>query len=116
MNIKRAIRTLAIVLGIGALATLSNYVNTAERDDSGVIVRPGEVDVNDFRIGDCIRDLPTLEDGETGEVSEGRATPCDKPHEFEVYAMTNAGSLSATFLTTSKQKAKNFAFVSSNHS
>ena len=49
-----------------------------ERDDSGAIVRGGEIGAGDLEIGDCFN-------GRATEVETVAAVPCSDPHDFELY-------------------------------
>ena len=78
-------------IGIVAVAGIFGALNAANRDDSGEIVGAGNLHITDVRIGDCF----DLNDGaDVEEVGEIRAIPCDEPHDFEAYHLTDlaAGS------------------------
>lgn len=72
------------IAGIAAVALLT----TAERDDSGVIVDQGSLDVFELQVGDCFMDeaeTPTSPD-DTTQVESVEAIPCEQSHNAEVFA------------------------------
>lgn len=50
-----------------------------ERDGSGRVVSPGQIEVLELRVGDCFNNLVR------GEVEVVTAVPCTEAHEFEVF-------------------------------
>jgi len=81
----RVIVILAIaVIGVGVYLLVGGG---DDRDDSGEIEEEGEVSVFDLRVNDCLTDLP---EGE-GEQTSIKATPCDKPHEAQVFTIIDLG-------------------------
>ncbi|MDH3679533.1 MAG: septum formation family protein [Acidimicrobiia bacterium] len=71
---------LATVLAASASCSLTD--DGPERDASGALIEPGEVEALDLRLGDCFNG-PGAEGGET--VLTVMVVPCDQLHEFEVY-------------------------------
>lgn len=78
---------LLLVLGPVAWGFIDGAVNGADRDDSGVIVETGDLEVTELRAGDCFNLPPGTEDDE--EILEVEAVPCSEAHENEVYVITN---------------------------
>jgi hypothetical protein len=78
----------AIVAGLIAVAITE--INRAERDDAGEIAKEGELEVAEFRVGDCLLSLDLSPDPNSdGDlVNSGGAVPCDLPHEYQIYAKT----------------------------
>jgi hypothetical protein len=76
----RASRVVASVV----LAALATGCGQASRDDEGAIVESGTAAVDDLRVGDCFDDPADLSD-EVVEVADVDATPCDEPHDNEVF-------------------------------
>lgn len=77
--------------GIGLVAVFGIFgaVTAANRDDSGTIVGAGTLHIADVRVGDCF----DLNDGlDVEEVGDIRAIPCDEPHTFEAYYVTDLAS------------------------
>ncbi len=77
-------RTLA-VWAIGAALTLTGcgiLSNEAPRDEGGQVTADADAGAMTLRLGDCISDVAQLD----GEVSTVPVTPCDSPHQGEVYA------------------------------
>ena len=70
-----------------AAGTIAWFMSTeADRDEAGVIVEAGRLDVADIRDGDCL-DVDGLEsDGEVGAF-DLRGVPCDDAHNAEVAAV-----------------------------
>jgi Septum formation len=63
-----------LVAGLGACS------DDPERDETtGEFSESGEADVFDIAVGDC------LSDAVTGDVTEVPVTPCDQPHDSEVF-------------------------------
>jgi hypothetical protein len=78
-------------IGVVAVIGVVGALSAASRDDSGAIVGAGDLHIVDVRVGDCF----DLNDGsDIEEVGEIRAIPCDEPHTFEAYFLTDlpAGS------------------------
>ncbi len=75
-----------IVAGLVVLAGfVANLLSDATRDDSGVIVDQGAVNVTEARVGDCL-DLRE-EDLDADVVEEFIGVPCSEPHQLEVFAL-----------------------------
>ena len=55
--------------------------SSADRNDSGDIVKSGDVKASDTRVGDCFNELPA--DGET--FSSIKAVPCNEAHQWQLY-------------------------------
>lgn len=77
---RKAVGAILITLGLAGCATVL-------RDASGAAIEPGEVNVADVSVGDCVVE-PTMP-GETSEViiSTVRIVPCGDLHDSEVYAI-----------------------------
>ena len=78
-------------VGVAAVMGVAGALSAASRDDSGAIVGAGTLHIVDVRVGDCF----DLNDGfDVEEVGEIRAIPCNEPHDFEAYFLTDlpAGS------------------------
>ncbi len=72
-------------VGIVAAIAIVGAVTAANRDDSGAIVGAGNLHITDVRVGDC---FDMNDDADVEEVGEIRAIPCDEPHDFEAYHLT----------------------------
>ena len=83
----RHLRIIFFVLFIGYLAY--DYANDADRDESGSIVRAGEIDAFAMRVGDCFNDPQEMIDAGSTEVvvQDVGGLPCSEPHDNEVYAV-----------------------------
>lgn len=84
--------SVAIVAGllVGGYAIYEMFLG-AERDEGGVIIDAGNIDVFDMRVGDCFgSSIDQLGEGDA-EVSSVAGVPCSEPHESEVYASFDAG-------------------------
>jgi hypothetical protein len=78
---------LLLILGPAAWGFIDGALNGADRNDSGVIVEAGDLDVTELRTGDCFN-LPPGTDDET-EILDVEAIPCSEAHENEVFVVTN---------------------------
>lgn len=78
---------LLLVLGPVAWGFLDGAVNGADRNDSGVVVEAGDLEVTELRPGDCFNLPAGTEDD--AEIMEVEAVPCSETHENEVYVVTN---------------------------
>ena len=78
------IRLLTWALAIGGVL-LYGYLTSADRDESGEIVKGGDSSVFDLQIGDCIG--ANLDNGEMSEIG---VVPCDDPHQYEIFAITKS--------------------------
>lgn len=67
---------LALLTGCGLLS------NDAPRDEGGQVTAEADAGAMTLRLGDCISDVSEL----FGEVETVPVTPCDTPHQGEVYA------------------------------
>lgn len=76
---------------------------TADRDETGVIIEEGKVDVFSFQVGDCLSDLDRARNDE--EVFGGGGVPCQEPHIYEVYAHDD---FRITDLSTAAEVAEEF--------
>jgi len=56
---------------------------TADRDETGLIIQEGNVDVFSFEVGDCLKDLDFTNDGQ--KVFGGAGIPCSELHAYEVF-------------------------------
>ncbi len=83
----RQLRIIFFALFIGYLAY--DYVNDADRDESGSIVNAGEIDAFAMRVGDCFNDPHEMIDAGSTEVvvQDVGGLPCSEPHDNEVYAV-----------------------------
>ncbi|GAA1700631.1 hypothetical protein GCM10009792_21000 [Microcella alkalica] len=85
--LRRALGVLAVASATAALsgcAFLSQFTGAgeAQRDTEGQVVEGNEsTDVFTLRVGDCLNDS-----GATEQVETVPTTPCDEPHDSEVYA------------------------------
>jgi hypothetical protein len=66
-----------------AIALVVGYVTTARRGDDGSLASAGNVSVDELREGDCFNTT------EEGEISDVDGVPCNEPHEYEVFALSN---------------------------
>jgi hypothetical protein len=55
--------------------------SSADRNDAGDIVKSGDVQATDTRVGDCYNELPA--DGET--FSSLKAVPCNEGHQYQLF-------------------------------
>lgn len=76
---------LALIVGPTAWGLIDRAVNSAERDDTGVVVGQGDMAVTDLQVGDCF----DFADAGDDYVEEVRAVPCSEPHANETYVVTN---------------------------
>lgn len=84
-----AAMVISVLWWVGAVALGVAWFNdTAERDDQGVIVEEGRLELAEIRAGDCV-DIPSLSDEGEVEVSayEISGLPCDEPHNAEAVAV-----------------------------
>jgi hypothetical protein len=73
---------------IGLVVVGSTLFFAARRSDEGEITDAGDLSVQDLRVGDCFElsgDLTTVDQAEVGSV---RAIPCEEPHVYEVYVVS----------------------------
>ena len=56
--------------------------DNASRDDSGVVIESGDIDVFSMRVGDCFNDVNYEVD-----VYDVPGIPCSEPHDNEVFAI-----------------------------
>jgi hypothetical protein len=88
MRVPRLVPVALLVASIGLLggcAQVADLLDGSEpqatRDaDSGEVTGGGEIDVFTLSVGDCMSDTGTEE-----EVYDVPVTPCDEPHDYEVY-------------------------------
>lgn len=73
----------AIALGFVAY----DAVTSADRDESGAIVKEGSVGAFQIQVGDCFDDTSSSYNQLTGEVSDLPGVPCSDPHDNEVFAV-----------------------------
>jgi hypothetical protein len=78
---------LLLVLAPTAWGFIDGAFNGADRNDSGVVVEAGDMEVTDLRAGDCFNLPGGSED--SVEVQDVEAIPCGEQHENEVYVVTN---------------------------
>ena len=77
-------RLLPLLLLFTLLAAACSSVGTSDastRDDAGTIVEGGDVGVFVLAVGDCFDDP----DADATQISSVAATPCDAPHDNQVY-------------------------------
>lgn len=78
-------RVLAALVTSAALALLSGcgvLSDDAPRNEGGQVTADADTGAMSVRLGDCISDVSKLD----GEVATVPVTPCDSPHQGEVYA------------------------------
>ena len=63
-----------------------DYINDADRDDSGNIISEGQIDAFSMRVGDCFNDSQEFF-GSGEEIQNVAGLPCSQPHDNEVYAV-----------------------------
>lgn len=84
----RKIRFVVLPLIVAAVAVTG--CSGPERDSAGMVVEAGAEQVQDIRVGDCVEQLgnpgskSSIVSGDVGVV------PCDKPHRFEAYRVTDS--------------------------
>lgn len=88
MPVRRLSLALLAALLVVAAACSSDE---ADRDEDGRITRTGQLSVFDLQIGDCI----VFDDVPDATVDEVTVTPCDEPHQSEVYAIVEVDDLDA---------------------
>ena len=72
------------IIGFIILAIIGFTISecsSADRNDSGNIVKSGDVQASDTRVGDCFNELPA--DGET--FSSVKAVPCNEAHQYQLF-------------------------------
>jgi hypothetical protein len=82
---KNLIRNI-IILGILTFIFFIFFPD-AERDSQGQIVSEGSLSINNLRIGDCFNQKELNDESEYELFEEVEALPCDRLHDFEVYAI-----------------------------
>ena len=70
------------------IALAIGYFTTAQRGDDGSLSTSGNVTVDDLRVGDCFN-AAEVTSGEEAEIGDVDGVPCNQPHSFEVFAVTN---------------------------
>jgi hypothetical protein len=83
-----AIRVVLALLVFGGWYLITG-LDDAGRDDSGEIVRAGDVGVAELEPGDCFNDPDDLEE----VVYDVQAVPCSEPHDNEVFAIRSVASV-----------------------
>jgi hypothetical protein len=78
---------LVLVLAPTAWGIIDGALIGADRNDSGAIVKAGDLDVTELQAGDCF-DMPAGSETAT-DITEVKAIPCSDAHENEVYVATN---------------------------
>lgn len=78
---------LVLVLAPTAWGIIDGALIGADRNDSGAIVKAGDLDVTELQAGDCF-DMPAGSESAT-DITEVKAIPCSDAHENEVYVATN---------------------------
>lgn len=78
---------LLLVLGPVAWGFINGALNGAERNDSGVVVEAGDLEVTELRAGDCFN-LPAGTEDDV-EITDVEAIPCSDAHENEVFVVSN---------------------------
>ncbi len=81
------LRIAIFALVVGFIAY--DFIDDADRDESGNIVSAGELSVFSMRAGDCFNDSQEVIDagGDAVEAQDLAALPCTEPHDNEVYAV-----------------------------
>ena len=70
---------------LSLLGLLAFACDSAKRDDSGVIVGAGDVEVESVRVGDCFQDWDGALNGEIVQLTTLSAVPCGEPHDNEIF-------------------------------
>lgn len=84
-----------LVAGLGACSGDDDDAD-AQRDESGEVTEGGDADVFEVGVGDCMGG-----DAPQGNVTSVQATPCEQPHESEIYfSHTIPGDTFPTDMTT----------------
>ena len=91
------------VVGVGIVSAGAWALDNTTRNESGVIVEAGELGVFNFKVGDCITDMPP-----GGNIGKATGTPCTQPHEYEVYAETFMANDSETLPADISKQANEF--------
>lgn len=78
---------LVLILAPTAWGFIDGALTGADRNDSGAVVKAGDLDVTELRAGDCF-DMPAGSQNAL-DVTEVKAVPCSGAHENEVYVATN---------------------------
>jgi hypothetical protein len=92
------------VIGFIILAIIGFAISecsSADRNDSGDIVKSGDVQASDTRVGDCYNELPA--DGET--FSSINAVPCNEAHQYQLF-YRGSSTLSSFSEETARQEAE----------
>lgn len=93
------------VVGVGIISAGAWALDNTKRDDNGSIVEAGELGVFNFKVGDCITDLP-----DSGEIYKATGVPCGDPHEYEVYAETFLESEDEEVPSNMSDQAQRFCY------
>jgi hypothetical protein len=74
---------LGLIVGGGVIAVvaIAGLIFAAGRSPEGDIVKTGDLDASELRVGDCF----DLKDPDAEEVYKVTAKPCAEAHEFEVF-------------------------------
>jgi hypothetical protein len=91
------------VVGVGIVSAGAWALDNTKRDDNGAIVESGDLGVFNFAVGDCITGMP-----EGATIDKATGTPCDQPHEYEVYAETYLDSESSDVPADISEQANAF--------
>lgn len=74
----------SVAVVVALVAVLAGCSDSGpDRDADGRITSSGDIDVFDLQVGDCL----VLDDSVEPSVEKLPATPCDEPHQGEVYAL-----------------------------
>ena len=96
---------IAGVVGVGIVSAGAWSLDQTKRDDSGAIIQEGELGVFNFKVGDCLTNVP-----ETGEVEKAQGVPCAQSHQYEVFAETFIDSDSEEVPKTVADDAEDFCY------
>lgn len=83
---KNLIRNI-IILGI-LVFLFFLFFPDAERDSEGQIISEGSLSLKDLRVGDCFNQKELDDESEYELLDEVDAMPCERLHDFEVYAIS----------------------------
>ena len=76
-----------VLLAVGIVEGVRENIEGPERDESGQLEDPGEIFVDELRVGDCVAAFERVEDLAPGDDPTGLVTVvrCDEPHLAEVF-------------------------------
>ncbi|WP_353113381.1 septum formation family protein [Microbacterium sp.] len=75
----------ALSIALSGCSAIDGLLNgkgqDADRDKSGNVKEDAEIGIFNLKVGDCV----LADANQNGEMSSANVTPCDKPHDQEVY-------------------------------